>query len=60
MGKVREGPRRCSKRKREPWYGCLSGSEDVEVGNVGKGENRRADSSQRSKGCQGGLASNLC
>jgi hypothetical protein len=31
---------------------AYSGGEDVEVGNAGEGENRRADSGQRSKGCQ--------
>ena len=60
MGKVREDLRKCQKKKSGSINDQLLGGEDVEVGNAGEGENRRADSSQRSKGCQGCLASNLC
>ena len=60
MGKLRKGPCKCQKKRLESINGLLPGSEDVEGGNAGEGENRRADSSKRSKGCQVGLASNLC
>lgn len=60
MGKVREDPRKCQKKKLGSINYQLLGGEDVEVGNAGEGENRRADSGQGSKGSQWGLASNLC
>lgn len=52
MGKVREDPRKCQKKKLGSINYQLLGGEDVEVGNAGEGENRRADSGQGSKGSQ--------